>query len=105
MNKRQKMKRCAQRRLRCEPLESRQLLHGGGFAGASVEDRVEGLFEKLDGDTDGQLSAAEVSEGIWSRLSEADADESGDVSQDELVTHIEAQLSLKWVGIARGDAR
>ncbi len=81
------------RRLRCESLEQRTMLHGGAFAGASVEDRVEGLFERLDEDTDGVLTAAEVSEGIWTRLSEADADDSGGVSPDELTEHIEARLA------------
>ena len=106
MNTRQKkMKASDRRRLQCESLERRTMLHGGGFDADSIQERVEGLFERLDGDSDGVLSAAEVSEGVWSRLSQADADESGDVSQDELAAHVEARLAERMNTMHRGRGR
>ena len=76
------------RKLVAESLEARQLLHGGACAGGgdppSTAERVESAFERADTNEDAVLTADEVSERIWDRLSAADTDENG-VSQEELV--------------------
>jgi Ca2+-binding EF-hand superfamily protein len=82
------------RRLRAESLESRQLLHGGGFGGAGVlEAGVAVLFEQLDGNSDGQLAADEMSEAAWGRLSAADTDQGGTVSQAELLGYVKSLIA------------
>ncbi len=67
----------------------------GGFGGGetSVEDRVAGLYERLDANDDGLLTEDEVSERKWSRISEADTDNDEGVSADELRDYIESRHS------------
>ena len=82
------------RALRAESLESRQLLHGGALAGGgeppTTEERATEIVSRFDANEDMELSQAEVSERLWSRLSEADGDESATVSIAELI-HTDAR--------------
>lgn len=49
------------------------------------------LFEKFDKDGDGALTADEVPEKLWERISKADADGDGKVTKDELKAAHEAR--------------
>ena len=66
-----------QRKLRAESLESRQLLHGGGFgAEMSMEDRIAAVFDRLDTNDDGvalvsEEGGDEIADRIWEKISEA----------------------------------
>ena len=55
----------------------------------TIEERLERVFE-ADADANG-LSAGEVSERQWERLSAADVNEDGTVSREELTTHLETK--------------
>ena len=70
--------------------------HRGQFGGgesATIEDRVDRLFSSKDANEDGVLAEDEVSERAWDRLSRADADGGGGVSQEELAAHVETTLA------------
>lgn len=82
------------RTLRAEALESRQLLHGGGMAGGgdalTTEDRATEVVGRFDANEDLELSQDEVSERLWNRIADADGDDSGAVSIEELTAHLDA---------------
>lgn len=85
------------RKLGAEPLEARQLLHGGALAGGidrpSVAERVESAFSRLDTNEDSLLTTEdEISERLWERISAADTDDNG-VTQEELLAHVETQIA------------
>ncbi len=67
-----------------------------------IATRVADLFDRLDGNADGEITADEVSENLWTRLSAADADESGSVTSDELLDHAQTRLES---GEGRGPLR
>lgn len=88
----------ARRKLRAESLETRQLLHGGAFAGGaapSAEAVSAMVFSRLDVDENGVINAEEgASESLLERLAGADTDtEDGGITQGELTTHLEARLA------------
>ncbi|MHC4876658.1 MAG: calcium-binding protein [Planctomycetota bacterium] len=57
-----------------------------------IATRVSELFNRLDGNEDGEITADEVSENLWTRLAEADEDASGTVTSDELLAHAQSRL-------------
>ena len=75
MNKPLVRRNCRPRRLWAETLEQRQMLHGGG---------MNALLQRIDANDDGVLVADEVSEAVWEKLSAADADGNGRLTQSEL---------------------
>ncbi len=93
-----KIKAGARRKLRAESLETRQLLHGGAFAGGaapSAEAVSAMVFSRLDVDENGVINAEDgASEDLLERWAGADTDtEDGGITQDELTTHLEARLA------------
>lgn len=60
-----------------------------------INAQIDRLFARVDANADGVLTIDEVSENHWTRLSEADADENGEVSRDELLAHIQARLEAR----------
>ena len=91
------------RTLRAESLESRQLLHGGGFGilgAATVDERVEAVFDRYDATEDGILNEAdELSERVTERLAGADGDEDGSVTMDELTAYYETSRVSRLLGV------
>lgn len=92
----------ANRKLRAESLESRQMLHGGAMAGGAMAEaaeppttaeRVETVFVANDANEDSLLSQDEVSERLWNRISDADANGDDAISTDELTAHIDARAA------------
>ena len=104
------------RKLSTESLESRQLLHGGGFGlmgPITVDEQVEAVFERYDETGDGILDADdELSTRVEERLADADADGDGGVTADELVEYLETSRVSNLLGVGdtsdrgcyRGDA-
>ena len=50
--------------------------------------RFDAAFARLDSDESGGLTADEVSERRWARISEADSNGDGAVTKEELQTHL-----------------
>ena len=97
------MLKSTKRKLAAESLETRQLLHGGGLGGASIGDRVEAIFDRYDATEDGVLNAEdELSERVTERLANADADEDGSVTTEELTAHYETKVVSRLLGIGEG---
>ena len=74
------------RKLLAELLESRQLLHGGGFGFAlSSAERIAAAFDRLDTNDDGVIlvteeggeGSDEISGRLWDKISPADGDDEG----------------------------
>ena len=63
---------------------------GGGFEGHHHHHRG-GSLDDLDSNGDGAISSDEVPASVWNRLSAADADNSGSVTEAELAAYKEAQ--------------
>lgn len=69
-----------------------------------INARIDRVFSRVDANDDGVLTVDEVSENHWTRLSEADADENGEVSREELFAHLQARFDARIAegGIAQG---
>jgi Ca2+-binding EF-hand superfamily protein len=92
------------RKLAAESLETRQLLHGGGFGGIlgppTVDEYVDAVFERYDATEDGLLNEAdELSERVQERLAGADSDGDGGVTVDELTEFYETSRVSQLLGI------
>jgi hypothetical protein len=55
-----------------------------GRGGPPPERPLAGMFDRWDANEDGKLTEDEVPEGVWNRLSRADADGDGAVTREEL---------------------
>ena len=85
----------ARRKLRAEPLESRQLLHGGGF-GCGLGGDVDEAFARLDTNEDSVITAEDdVSERMMERLAEAETDGEEGITLDELTAYVEAKQAAR----------
>ncbi len=51
-----------------------------------VQDRIDALLERLDSDDDGAISKEEAGPRFWTRLSKADTNKDGKVTQQEMKT-------------------
>lgn len=91
------------RKLTAETLESRYLLHGGGFgmlAAPTVGEQVDAVFERYDATEDGILDEAdELSDRLTQRLAGADSDADGGVTMDELTVFYETERVSRLLGI------
>ncbi len=65
----------------------------------------ERLFERFDAEGVGFLSSDNLPEGVWERLSGADADGDGRISRDELDAHLESAMSESGHGRRGHDRR
>lgn len=97
----------ANRSLKAESLESRQLLHGGGMVAGeppTIEERVAGAFERFDANENGELAQEEVPERVWNRISSAEGeDENTSISAEELTAHLESRIAEREANEGEGD--
>lgn len=59
-----------------------------GPGGPGPRPTASALFDRFDKDKKGSLTKADVPERVWQRISQADANQDGSVSKDELETFI-----------------
>ena len=101
-----------------EPLESRQMLHGGGWEGrhssldsvlfgsATIEEQVGRVFERYDANDDGVLNADDNLPGrVTRRFGDADANSDGGISTAELTTFLGSQAVSRILGLSDNHSR